>query len=109
MYIVDIFSFYSEANVNPRSGKKNGEHLENSAFPSHAFPAVLFCFVFSLDLHFSSLSGMAESWVSGIEKRWNTKKRQRKGNLFYCGHADGGIHYHKSDRMCYRLLISGPF
>lgn len=78
------FSFYSEENVNPRTRKKNEEHLENYIFPSQTSPAVVFCdfFFFLLDLHFSSLSGEAESWEDGKGRLYLllTKRRQRKSS-----------------------------
>lgn len=65
------FSFYTEDNVNPRTGKKN-------TFPTHTFPAVVFL---------ASFSFFITQWKSRELGRWKrkarlhlllTKRRQRK-------------------------------
>lgn len=94
----------------PRTGKKNGGHLENNTFPSHAFPADDFraWFVF-----FITQREGRELGSCNIEKRRNValsdnQKETGKRESFYSGHAGGGIHYHRSDSVCRRLPNSDP-
>lgn len=71
----------------------------------HFLVMLFLLLVSSLDLHFSSLGGKAESWAAEREKRRNAalpdnQKEPDKRESFYSGHAGSGIHYHRSDSVC---------